>query len=58
MIKKINKLINDKKAQVSLEFLIILGIVAIAAIAVGYYLKQVSAKNAKSVSSAQESSLK
>jgi len=57
MEKKINKIIKEEKAQVSLEFLIILGIVALAAIAVGFYLKQVSAKNVKNATNVQSSAM-
>jgi len=58
MVNKLKKLIKDNKAQISLEFLIILGIVALAAIAVGFYLKQVSAKNAKQATDMQGDALK
>ena len=57
MIKKINKLIDDRKAQISLEFLIILGIVILAALAVGFYLKQVSAKSAAQATDLQNQSI-
>jgi len=57
MINKIKEIIKDNKAQISLEFLIILGIVALAAIAVGFYLKQVSAKNARQAVDMQDKSL-
>lgn len=47
MIKKIKQIILDKKAQISLEFLLILGVVIIAAILVGFFLKQTAVKNAQ-----------
>jgi uncharacterized protein (UPF0333 family) len=58
MNTKFKKLIKEEKAQVSLEFLIILGIVALAAIAVGFYLKQVSAKNVGKVNTIQDDAIK
>jgi hypothetical protein len=41
-----NKILSDNKAQVSVEFLLILGILILGAIVVGYYLKQSAVKNA------------
>ena len=58
MREKLKKIIKEEKAQVSLEFLIILGIVALAAVAVGFYLKQVSAKNVKNATSTQADAMK
>lgn len=58
MITEFKKIIKEEKAQVSLEFLIILGIVALAAIAVGFYLKQVSAKNAGKINTIQDDAIK
>lgn len=43
------KLLKDKKAQVSLEVLLIVGIVILAALLVGYYLKQTSTNNSASI---------
>ena len=58
MITELKKIIKEEKAQVSLEFLIILGIVALAAIAVGFYLKQVSAKNTSKINTLQDATIK
>ncbi|MEI8364332.1 MAG: class III signal peptide-containing protein [archaeon] len=58
MINKFKKIIKEERAQISLEFLIILGIVALAAIAVGFYLKQVSAKNVGKVNTIQDDAIK
>lgn len=57
MMRNIKKLIKEQRGQLSLEFLVILGIVALAAIAVGFYLKQVSAKNAKQAGDMQSKAL-
>jgi uncharacterized protein (UPF0333 family) len=57
MFKKINKLINDTRGQISLEFLIILGIAILAAVAVGFYLKQISAKNAAKATELQNKAI-
>jgi len=54
MVNNFKQLIKEERAQVSLEFLIILGIVALAAVAVGFYLKQVSAKNVDKVTTIQD----
>jgi len=43
------KIIKDKRAQVSMEILLIVGIMVLAAILVGYYLKQTSHKNAQKI---------
>jgi len=56
-MRKVKKLIKEQRGQLSLEFLVILGIVALAAIAVGFYLKQVSAKNAKQAGDMQSKAL-
>jgi uncharacterized protein (UPF0333 family) len=58
MLNKLKKVIKEEKAQISLEFLIILGIVALAAIAVGFYLKQVSAKNVNKATNIQNEATK
>ena len=47
---------KDKKGQVSLEVLLIVGIVVLSAILVGYYLKQTSLKNSQKVSDYQDAS--
>lgn len=52
----INKLIKEKKGQVSLEVLLIVGIIVLAAILVGYYLKQMSYKNSQKIKLYQEAS--
>jgi uncharacterized protein (UPF0333 family) len=46
LLKKFNQIVFDKRAQVSVEFLLILGILILGAIIVGYYLKQTAVKNA------------
>ena len=46
LLKKFNQIVFDKRAQVSVEFLLILGILILGAIVVGYYLKQTAVKNA------------
>lgn len=43
----LKKIQNDKKAQISLEFLLILGVIVIAAILVGFYLKQSAVRSAQ-----------
>ena len=57
VFNKLKELIKDQKAQGSLEFLIVLGIVVLAAIAVGFYLKQVSSKKAMQSNDLKEKSL-
>ena len=47
------KLLKDNRAQVSLEFIIILGVVILVAILVGYYLKQSASKNSTKVRDTQ-----
>lgn len=47
---KLKNLIKDKKGQVSLEVLLIVGIVVLAALLVGYYLKQTSMNNSTTIS--------
>lgn len=49
MNMKLKRLFKDKKAQVSLEVLLIVGIVVLAALLVGYYLKQTSMNNSKNI---------
>lgn len=48
------KLLKDNKAQVSLEVLLIVGIVVLAALLVGYYLKQTALKNSTRMKNYQE----
>jgi uncharacterized protein (UPF0333 family) len=43
----LKKIIFDKRGQISLEFLLIMGVVIIGAIIVGYFLKQSAVKNAQ-----------
>lgn len=45
MKNKIKKLIKENRGQVSLEFIIVLGIVILVALTVGVFLKQTSSKN-------------
>jgi uncharacterized protein (UPF0333 family) len=60
-LKKLNskkeKLKDDRKAQLSLEFLIILGIVILVALLVGLYLKQASAARVRQASDIQNKAL-
>jgi len=53
MIKKIKQIVKDNKGQVSLEFIIILGVVILVALTVGIFLKQTSSKNVKIASDYQ-----
>jgi uncharacterized protein (UPF0333 family) len=46
---KLKELLKDKRAQVSLEVLLIVGIVVLAALLVGYYLKQTSMNNSTTI---------
>lgn len=46
---KIKELFKDKRGQVSLEVLLIVGIVVLAALLVGYYLKQTSMNNSTTI---------
>jgi uncharacterized protein (UPF0333 family) len=43
----LKKVFLENKAQISLEFLLILGVVIIAAILVGFFLKQSAVKSAQ-----------
>ncbi len=47
MLKKIKLFLKDEKAQVSLEFVIIIGIVILVALSVAIYVKQLSAKHTR-----------
>jgi len=47
MNSKIKRLFNENKGQVSLEFIIVLGVVILVALTVGIFLKQTSARNVK-----------
>lgn len=53
---KLSSIIKDEKAQVSLEFLLILGVVVLVALIVGFYLKQTSANQANKVTEYQQKS--
>lgn len=48
-MNKLKKLINDKKGQVSLEVLLIVSVIVLAAILTGYYLKQTAQKNSAKI---------
>jgi uncharacterized protein (UPF0333 family) len=54
---KFKKIIQDNKAQVSVEFLVILGVVILAAMLIGFYLKQMSAKSTAEATDYQEKAL-
>ncbi|MCK9293063.1 MAG: class III signal peptide-containing protein [archaeon] len=60
-LKKLNVkkslLQEDNKAQLSLEFLVILGVVILVALLVGLYLKQASAKKVADVTTIQDHAL-
>ncbi len=45
MKSKIKRILKENKGQISLELIIILGVVILVALTVGIYLKQTSAKN-------------
>ncbi len=51
-------LVNDKKGQVSLETLLIVSIIVVAALLVGYYLKQTAQKNSSQINEYQNESTK
>lgn len=51
------KIIKDRKAQISLEALLIISIVILAAILTGYYLKQTAQKNTAKIKDAQAASV-
>lgn len=53
---KLEKIIKDQKAQVSLEFLLIMGIVILIALIIGFYLKQTSANQANKITDYQDKS--
>jgi uncharacterized protein (UPF0333 family) len=46
---KIKEILKEEKGQISLEFIIILGVVILVALTVGIFLKQTSAKNVDKV---------
>jgi uncharacterized protein (UPF0333 family) len=49
----IKRLLKDNKGQVSLEFIIITGVVILVALTVGIFVKQTSAKNVKTATDYQ-----
>jgi uncharacterized protein (UPF0333 family) len=51
------ELFFDKKGQVSVELLLLLGIIILAALAVGFYLKQTSIKHASDATKLQTQSV-
>ncbi len=51
-------LVNDKKGQVSLETLLIVSVIVVAALLVGYYLKQTAQKNSSQIKEYQNESTK
>ena len=53
---KINKIIKDQKGQISLEFLLILGVIVLISLIVGFYLKQTSANQANKITDYQDKS--
>lgn len=52
------KLIKDKKGQISLEALLIISVVILAALLTGYYLKQLAQKNSTQIKNVQNESVK
>lgn len=53
----IKKLLKDKKGQVSLEALLIVSVIVLAAFLTGYYLKQTAQKNSAKIKDAQNASV-
>ena len=53
----IKKLLKDKKGQVSLEALLIVSVIVLAALLTGYYLKQTAQKNSAKIKDAQNASV-
>ena len=53
-----NKLIKDKKGQISLEALLIISVVILAALLTGYYLKQLAQNNTNKIKDYQSESVK
>ncbi|HOW29131.1 MAG TPA: class III signal peptide-containing protein [archaeon] len=52
------RLIKDKKGQVSLEVLLIVSVIVLAAILTGYYLKQTAQKNSSKIQEYNNASTK
>lgn len=53
-----NKILTDKKGQVSLEALLIISVIVLAALLTGYYLKQLAQKNTNKIKDYQSESVK
>jgi len=53
---KLEKIVKDQRAQISLEFLLIMGVVVLISLIVGFYLKQTSANQANKVTEYQDKS--
>lgn len=45
-LNNLKKFLKNEKAQVSVEFLIVMGLVILVALLVGFYVKQLSGKKA------------
>ena len=54
-MKGIKMILKENKGQVSLEFIIVLGVVILVALTVAIFLKQVSSKNVQSATNYQKS---
>jgi uncharacterized protein (UPF0333 family) len=54
-MNKFKRLLKENRGQISLEFIIILGVVILVALTVGIFLKQSSAKNVQTAQSYQRS---
>ena len=52
--KKLEQIIKDQRAQISLEFLLIMGVVVLISLIVGFYLKQTSANQANKITDYQD----
>jgi uncharacterized protein (UPF0333 family) len=50
---KLKNILKENKGQISLEFIIVLGVVILVALTVGIFLKQSSARNVDRVTAAQ-----
>ena len=53
----IKKLLKDNRGQVSLEVLLIVSVIILAALLTGYYLKQTAQKNSAKIKDAQNASV-
>lgn len=54
----LKKMLKDTKAQISLEALLIVSILVLAALLTGYYLKQTAYANSKKVTEIQKETMK